>query len=341
MTSACIFFLEHTDMPVSRSFVSHSTRRQLLMAGIASLAAPFVPTRHARAAEVLRVGDMNAIGWKAFLQASGEGKDLPYEIEWSKFPAGQPEHEAFNAGALDVGQTGDTVFLFSYAAGSPARAVSAITFAPAFIQLLVQGDSGINTVAELKGRKLAVNAGGGPQLMAYGLLEQAGLTTKDVQFVFLNPLDAKPAFASRAVDAWLTWAPYSSLAIEQNDARPIADLHDTQTLYSGNNFVLIHKDSVIQKQAQISDFLARATRAQRWALNNIDAAAAALSRDTKLDVQVARSILHDFAPTPVGLTPDVRQSLQASADGFLRYGMIKQPVSNIDGAFDTRFPLLT
>lgn len=282
---------------------------------------------------------MNSIGWKAFLDASGEGKEIPYEIEWSKFPAGQPEHEAFNAGALDVGQTGDTVFLFAYAAGSPARAVSAITFAPRFIELLVQPDSGIKTVADLKGRKLAVNAGGGPQLMAYGLLEQAGLTAKDVQFVFLNPLDAKPAFASRAVDAWLTWVPYSSLAIEQNEARPIADLSQTQALYSGNNFVLVHKDAVQTKQALISDFLARATRAQHWALNNVDAAAAALSRDSKLDLKITRSILSDFVPTPVNLTPAVRQSLQASADGFLRYGMIKQPVANIAGAFDTRFPL--
>ncbi|WP_250467810.1 aliphatic sulfonate ABC transporter substrate-binding protein [Caballeronia sp. GAFFF2] len=310
-----------------------STRRKLIIGGLAK-AAGFMIGTSARAAPVLRVGDMNSIGWKAFLEASGEAKNLPYEIEWSKFPAGQPELQAFNADALDVGQTGDSVFLFAYAAGCPARAVSAITFAPSFIPLLAQRDSGIRKVADLKGKKLAVNAGGGPQLMAYGLIEKAGLKREDVNLVFLDPGAAKPAFAAGAVDAWLTWAPYSTLAIQQNGAYPIADLRDVDYLYSGNNFLLVHEKAARDKRDAIRDFLARSERAQRWALANVDAAAAALVKDTHLDPATAKSLLAEYKPTPAPLDSNVRNALQHAADGFYRYGMIKQSIGNVSTAFD-------
>ncbi|WP_144108995.1 aliphatic sulfonate ABC transporter substrate-binding protein [Paraburkholderia sp. BCC1886] len=323
---------------VDSSLSEHSQRRRrLLLAGLGAAASTFTFGNSARAQDVLRVGDMNSIGWKAFLEASGEAKNLPYSIEWSKFHSGQPELQAFNAGALDVGQTGDTVFLFAYAAGCPARAVSAIKFAPSFVPLLAQANSGIHRVADLKGKKLAVNAGGGPQLMAYGLLDKAGLKVSDVELVFLDPPAAKPAFAAGAVDAWLTWAPYSTLAIEQNKAYPVADLRDVSWLYSGNNFYLVHQDAARTKREHVRDFLARSERAQRWALANVEAAANALAQDTRLDLVTARSLLKDFKPTPEALTPDVRTALQHAADGFYRYGMLKKSLGDVSPAFDTSF----
>ena len=54
----------------------------------------------------LRVGDQKG-GNRSLLEISGYAKDLPYKIEWSEFPAAAPILEALNAGALDVGYTGD------------------------------------------------------------------------------------------------------------------------------------------------------------------------------------------------------------------------------------------
>jgi sulfonate transport system substrate-binding protein len=56
---------------------------------------------------VLRVGDQKG-GNRSLLDISGLGKDLPYKIEWSEFPAAAPILEALNAGALDVGYTATT-----------------------------------------------------------------------------------------------------------------------------------------------------------------------------------------------------------------------------------------
>src|ERR1700760_4949068 len=71
---------------------------------------------------VLRVGDQKG-GNRSLLEISGFAKDLPYKIEWSEFPAAAPILESLNAGALDVGYTGDLAFLSVYAAGAPIKAI--------------------------------------------------------------------------------------------------------------------------------------------------------------------------------------------------------------------------
>src|SRR6266705_5668828 len=70
----------------------------------------------------LRVGDQKG-GNRSLLEISGYAKDLPYKIEWSEFPAAAPILEALNAGALDVGYTGDLSFLSVYATGAPIKAI--------------------------------------------------------------------------------------------------------------------------------------------------------------------------------------------------------------------------
>lgn len=70
----------------------------------------------------LRVGDQKG-GNRSLLDISGLAKDLPYKIEWLEFPAAAPILEAINAGALDVGYTGDLSFLTVYANGSPIKAI--------------------------------------------------------------------------------------------------------------------------------------------------------------------------------------------------------------------------
>lgn len=65
----------------------------------------------------LRLGDVKGDRFIS-LRASGQLDNLPYELKLSSFDSGAPVQEALNAGALDVGFTGDLPFLFVYAAGA-------------------------------------------------------------------------------------------------------------------------------------------------------------------------------------------------------------------------------
>jgi sulfonate transport system substrate-binding protein len=108
-------------------------------------------TASAMAADVvtLRVGDQKG-GNRSLLEIAGLARDLPYKIEWSEFPAAAPILEALNAGALDVGYTGDLAFLTVYAAGAPIKAIGG-TRADARTQaILVRADSPIKSAADLR-----------------------------------------------------------------------------------------------------------------------------------------------------------------------------------------------
>src|SRR4051794_37296720 len=73
---------------------------------------------------VLKVGDQVKIK-QSLLEAAGELDGLPYKIEWAGFTSGPPLIEALNAGAIDVGGTGDSPPVFAQAAGAKARIVAA------------------------------------------------------------------------------------------------------------------------------------------------------------------------------------------------------------------------
>jgi sulfonate transport system substrate-binding protein len=90
----------------------------------------------------LRVGDQKG-GNRSLLEIAGLAKDLPYRIEWSEFPAAAPILEALNAGALDVGYTGDLAFLTVYAAGAPIKAIGGTRADSRTQAILVRKDSPI------------------------------------------------------------------------------------------------------------------------------------------------------------------------------------------------------
>lgn len=150
----------------------------------------------------LRLGDVKGDRYAA-LRASRELDDLPYKLEMSAFPSGAPVLEALNAGALDIGFTGDIPFLFVYAAGAPLKAVGAWHFNPATVALVVGKDSPIRSVAGLKGKRIAVNRGGWGHFLALGALRRAGLGPQDVSFSFLGPVDGRAALVRGSVDAWV------------------------------------------------------------------------------------------------------------------------------------------
>lgn len=56
--------------------------------------------------------------------------------------------------------------------------------------------------------------------MALKALEQAGISPKEVQWVFLGPVDAKVALLNGSVDAWATWEPYTTQMVKTNEADP-------------------------------------------------------------------------------------------------------------------------
>lgn len=144
-------------------------------------------------------------------------------IRWVEFPAGPQLLEALNVGSIDLGGTGDIPPIFAQAAGSDLLYVGAEPAKPRAEVILVADNSPIKTVADLKGRRVALQKGSSSHNLLLRALQKAGLRFSDIQPVWLTPADARAAFQQGNVDAWAIWDPYYSAATLHGGARVLTD----------------------------------------------------------------------------------------------------------------------
>src|SRR5260221_4208824 len=176
--------------------------------------------------KVVRIG-FQKYGKLVLLKGKGslEGKLKPlgYKVSWTEFPSGPPLLEALNVGAIDFGVAGETPPIFAQAAGAPLVYLAYDPPAPQGEAILVPKDSPLNSVSDLKGKKVALNKGSNVHYLLVKALEKAGLKYTDIQPVFLAPSDALAAFTRGSVDAWVICDPYEAAAEASTGARILAD----------------------------------------------------------------------------------------------------------------------
>ncbi|SDR48424.1 sulfonate transport system substrate-binding protein [Paraburkholderia fungorum] len=305
-----------------------------LLSGLMFAALTVGAAQAALAGTTLKVGDQQ-LQTRGVLEASGQLKNVPYQIEWFNFPAAQPLGEALNAGAIDVGGLGDAPLIFAYAAGARVRAVAATRSAPVDLAIIVPDGSPIRSAADLKGKRIATTRGSIGHYLAIATLERAGIKQSDVSLRFMQPADAKAALASGNVDAWSTWDPYVALAEQRDHDRSIAN---GVNLSSGLSFQAATEASIKAKQSEIADFLKRVAAGQRWALSHPDEVAAMQSKVTGLPPDVLKTMYQRAQLHPVAIDDGLIAEQQKTANLYERADVIKTHL-DVTPSFDRQFPL--
>jgi sulfonate transport system substrate-binding protein len=114
---------------------------------------------------------------------------------------------------------GEAPPIFAQAAGANLVYVANEPPSPRSEAIVVPGDSGLKTVAQLKGKKIALNKGSNVHYLLVRAIEKAGLKYSDITPVYLPPADARAAFERGSVDAWVIWDPLLAAAEKQLGAR--------------------------------------------------------------------------------------------------------------------------
>jgi len=176
----------------------------------------------------IRIGYQKSSTLTAILKANGELEralaPLGVRISWHEFTSGLPLLEAINTGNIDFGaDVADTVPLFAQAAGAKLAYIAEESASPSAQAILVSADSPIKTLADLKGKKIAVTKGAGSHFLLLAALAKSGLTFKDISPAYLTPADGRAAFIGGNVDAWVAWDPFLTSAQRQSNARILSD----------------------------------------------------------------------------------------------------------------------
>jgi sulfonate transport system substrate-binding protein len=298
------------------------------------VAAPRASAPAGPARVTLHVGDQAGSGSESLLKAAGLLGKLPFKVSWADFTSGPPMLQAESAGSIDIGQVGDAPPVFALAGGAKLDLVEAIASDPTATGLLAPKGSDVRSVAQLKGKTIAVAQGSSSDYHLLITLKKAGLTVKDVTLEYLQPAEALAALSSGQVAAGDVWSPYVEEA-EADGARVIANGTTTGTVYS---FVVASDAAVTnpQKAAAIKVYLADLDKAYAWEKKHTSAWAATWSQATGLPSRVMDRATRDDISTPAPITGGVVTSEQSVADSFYRAGLVPDKV-NISAAAYTGF----
>jgi sulfonate transport system substrate-binding protein len=270
----------------------------------------------------LVVGDQAGTGAQALLEASGLIHKLPFTLKFADFTSGPPILEAMSAGSVDIGGVGNAPPVFAAAGGAKIQIVGARSNNPKSAALLVPKGSSATSIQDLKGKKIAVAQGSSADYHLLAVLTKAGMTTKDVQLVYLQPAEAQAALSSGAVDAWDVWSPY----IEAAKAKGAKQLVDGSG-YGGNYaYEVASKDAVDNstKAKEIKQYLAVLNQAYRWANTHSSAWAKTWAAATGLPQSVMDTAAKDATTQPVPVSDKTTASEQTLADAFAKAGLIPQ-----------------
>jgi sulfonate transport system substrate-binding protein len=250
-------------------------------------------------------------------------KALGYNVTWTEFPSGPPLLEAVNVGAIDFGNTGETPPVFAQAAGAPIRYVAYEPPAPKGEAIFVAKDSPLKSVADLRGKKVAVAKGSNAHYLLVKALENAGVKYEDITPVFLAPADGRAAFASGAVDAWSVWDPYQAAAEASLDARTLADgtglVPNTQFYLASQKF--------LDGEPKVLDALLDGLReVDQWAKTDIHAVAEQLSPSVGLPAAVLEIALKRQSYGIKPIDPQVLTDQQKIADTLYQLKLIPREV---------------
>jgi sulfonate transport system substrate-binding protein len=269
----------------------------------------------------LHIGDQAGSGAQALLTAAGLINKLPFKADWSDFTSGPPMLQAMGSGSVDIGAVGDAPPIFAAAGGAKIAVVAATVANPQAAAILVPKGSPVHSVAQLKGKAVAVAEGSSANYHLLAVLKQAGLTVKDVTIDNLQPAQALAAFASGHIAAWDIWSPFIEQAEVQHGARVLVNGAPVGKTFS---FEVASRAALGNpaKAAAIRAYLKLINEAHVWANTHQAVWAATWAQATGLPNAIMTKAAADDTAAVAPIDPTVISSEQSISNAFSSAGLI-------------------
>src|ERR1700742_3990535 len=220
-----------------------------------------------------------------------------YNVTWVLSAGSNKANEGLRSKALDFGSTAGSAAMVARANGSAIKIVDVYS-KPEWTALVVGKNSPINSVADLKGKKIAVTKGTDPYFFLLQSLATAGLSPADVEIINLQHADGKTALERGDVDAWSGLDPFMAQTVQQQGSRLVyrnPEFNSYGVLNVCEDFVAANPVAV---QAVVNSY----EEARRWAKAHPDELAALLASQAKVTPSVAQEELRrtalDIEPAP-------------------------------------------
>ncbi len=140
--------------------------------------------------------------------ANGDfAKTTGYQIDFRKFNSGGDVMAAMASGDVQVGYVGSSPLASAASRGLDIKAFYVCSISGIDEALVVRNGSGIHTVADLKGKKLAAAPVSTDHYQLLALIKSQGLTEKDVQVFAIPQPEIVAAYNRGDIDGGFVWDP--------------------------------------------------------------------------------------------------------------------------------------
>jgi sulfonate transport system substrate-binding protein len=256
-------------------------------------------------------------------------------IRWVMSAGSNKALEFLNAGSLDFGSTAGAAALVGRINGNPIKSVYVYS-RPEWTALVTRKDTGIKSVADLRGKRVAVTRGTDPHIFLVRALAGAGLTEKDVKLVLLQHADGRLALQRKDVDAWAGLDPMMASAEIEEGAVLFFRNADANTW----GILNVREAFAAQHPEIVRRVLAVYEKSRRWALDNPKGISDVLVDVTKLpDAVIARQLERTgLTYGPIG--KEQRDSILAAGLALQQAGVVPADVNvaaQTDALLDGRY----
>jgi sulfonate transport system substrate-binding protein len=257
-------------------------------------------------------------------------------VRWVQTLGSNKALEFLNAGSIDLGSTAGSAALVAKINGNPIKSIYVYS-RPEWTALVTGKDSGIKTVADLKGKSVAVTRGTDPHIFLVRALADAKLTDKDVRFVLLQHADGRLALQRGDVQAWAGLDPMMASAELDEGARLFyrnASANTWGILNVREEFAKEHPDAV-RRVLKVYE------QARKWSLANPAEVTKALAGAAKIPDNVAEKQLKERTElTHSAIGKPQHESILAAGLALQEAGVLPADVDvkkAVDELIDTRF----
>lgn len=261
-------------------------------------------------------------------------KEKGVVVKWAEFQFGPPMLEALNAGSLDFAITGETPPVFAQAAkGSPLVYVANEPASPQGEGIIVKADSNVQTVADLKGKKVAAAKGSNSHYFLIQALAKAGLALSDIDLAYLAPADARAALERGDVAAWSIWDYFYAAAEVQLGTRTLTNGEGIVNNYA---FYTSRRDFVEKYPELVEIVLDEVRKTDEWIKNNPADAAEKLAVNVGVDAKILEKALRRSNYGPEHIKPEVAAAQQKIADTLVDIKLLPNAIKVEDAVWQAK-----
>jgi sulfonate transport system substrate-binding protein len=314
--------------------------KRILLAAVTLVAAAAVFAPCVQAADpVVRIGwlrgpnDITLAKSRGTLEKALSEKGI--KVEWAgPFPAAAPAFEALNAGSIDITAGSSTSAIAALSARIPLVIFAYQKMASGSEGIVATKGSGIATIRDLAGKKVAVNRGGTGEYLLMRGLETNGIDPASVERVYLSPSDSGPSFAQGHVDAWATWDPFLTIAEKAYDGTVIAD---GAAIRSDNAVVLVASREFAKDKADQLQLVFDVIKAENaWAVANKPEAGAIWAKEMIVPAELGAKIGENNAVPTTAVSQSAVKQINAVAEWYAKSGIIPAVPDIADGVVELK-----